>query len=106
MNVFEENNYHFYEVSSAVAQYAIREENEVLEADEMCFRHLNKKSKKKFPALKTPSNFTSRHAIAVIRVQNMFRKMLGQIRARAKRRDIHKIEPLSSPQNDENMLAP
>jgi hypothetical protein len=87
MNVFEPNSYHFYEVSSAITQYCMRHGTEELEVDEPCFRHLNKKSQQKFPKLKDPSMYNSRHAINVIRVQNMFRRVLGRIRQRRLKRE-------------------
>jgi hypothetical protein len=88
MNVFEENNFHFYEVSSALARYCIREEGQELEADELCFRYLNKRSQKKFPTLKETGIYNSRHAINVIRVQNMFRNVLERIRERRKSTEV------------------
>jgi hypothetical protein len=50
--------------------------------DEPCFRHLNERSERKFPGLKNPGMYNSRHAINVIRVQLMFRSVLERIRAR------------------------
>lgn len=53
MNVFDNNTYHFYEVSNALASYVYKTEGEGdLETEELCFDIIKKKANKKFPTLK------------------------------------------------------
>lgn len=76
MNVFDNNTYHFYEVSNALATYIFRTDEEQLETEELCFDLLSKKAAKKFPGVANTSQYNSAHMFALQRIQSKFRDML------------------------------
>ena len=79
MNVFEDNTYHFYDVSNALASYNYHTEDTKklrLETHDMCFKQLEKAARKKFPALRNRSIYTSRHMYYLLRIQRFFRTTL------------------------------
>jgi len=63
MKVYADNTYHFYQVSNALASVNYKEDDTKIqpETDDICFAQMEKRASKIFPALKTPTMYTSKH---------------------------------------------
>ena len=83
MKVFDNNTYHFFEVSNALASYIYvqnLEDKGQLETDDLCFDLINRNAMSKFPDLKTPSDWNSKDMFKLMFLQGKIREVLERLR--------------------------